>query len=198
MKRFEAIAAFIFGVVFIGLACAVTVETVVRKVFNVSLQGVDELGGYTLAVGGALAFAVALAGRAHIRIDIVHDHLPRPVRIALNVLSVLALAVCAAALVRMAWIAFSDSVLFNATAQTPWATPLRYPQALWVAALGIFGLLALLQLVRIAGLLIGRRLDTLDREFSPRGSKEELAEELDSIRARGADKIVVPAAGGGQ
>jgi TRAP-type C4-dicarboxylate transport system permease small subunit len=195
MKRFEAIAAFIFGVVFIGLAGAVTVETVVRKVFNVSLQGVDELGGYVLAVGGALAFAVALAGRAHIRIDIVHDYLPRPLRIILNVVSVLVLTLCAAALVRMAWIAFSDSVLFNATAQTPWATPLRYPQALWVAALGIFALLALLQLIRIARLLLSRRFDTLDREFSPRGSKEELAEELDDIRARGADRIEIPHGG---
>ena len=34
-----------------------------------------------------------------------------------------------------------------------------------------------------------RRIDRLDREFSPRGSREELEEELEDIRHRGAAAI---------
>ncbi len=54
----------------------VAVETVVRKVFNFSLQGADELGGYALAVGATIAFSLALLGRTHIRVDVFHDRLP--------------------------------------------------------------------------------------------------------------------------
>ena len=45
MKRLESLAASIFGLAFLVLAIAVTIETIMRKVFNQSLQGVDELGG---------------------------------------------------------------------------------------------------------------------------------------------------------
>src|SRR5688500_5811423 len=98
MKRLESLAATLFGVAFLALAAAVTVEVIMRKVFNRSLQGVDELGGYILAIAGALSFAVALAARAHIRIDIVHDRLPRLLRITLNLLAAVAIVVCGAAL----------------------------------------------------------------------------------------------------
>jgi len=196
MRRFEAVAAALFGVAFIGLAIAVAIETVLRKVFVVSLQGVDELSGYVLAIGGALSFAVALVSRAHIRIDIVHDHLPALIRIVLNVLAVVTLLVCALALGRMAWIALSDSILFRATAQTPWATPLRIPQGAWLAALALFVAVAALQVVRVGMLVATGRFDRIDREYSPRGSKEELQEELDDIKARGADKLTIPGSGG--
>ena len=87
MKKLEAIAATIFGLAFLVLAGAVATETIMRKVFNRSLQGVDELGGYILALAGATSFAVALVARAHIRIDLVHDHLPLALRVILNILA---------------------------------------------------------------------------------------------------------------
>jgi TRAP-type C4-dicarboxylate transport system permease small subunit len=169
MPLLERIAAWIFGLAFLGLAAAVATETFSRKVFNKSLQGVDELGGYLLAVGAALSFAVALIGRTHIRIDLIHDLLPRALRVALNILAVALILVAAVAVTYMAWIALSDSILFNATAQTPWATPLR-----------------ILQLAKVLGLLVAGRIDALDRHHGPRGAKEELADELADIAARGA------------
>lgn len=189
MQRFESIAATLFGVVFLVLALAVAVETLTRKLFNVSLQGVDELGSYCLAIGGALSFAVALQARAHMRIDIVHDLLPRGLRVLLNVAAVLALAVCAGALVQMALTSLTDSIAFHSAAQTPWATPLRYPQAVWLMALVVFGLFAAVQVVRVGLLLARGRTDRIDREFSPRGSKEELEDELKDIETRGAAAV---------
>jgi TRAP-type C4-dicarboxylate transport system permease small subunit len=189
MKHFESIAATAFGLVFLVLAVAVAIETGARKLLNVSLQGVDELGGYCLAIGGALAFAVSLVSRAHIRIDIVHEYLPRILRAGLNLLAALALFVCALVLLYLAWVSLSDSILFGSTAQTPWATPLRHPQSLWVAALAVFALLATLQLARVLALAAGGRLDVLDGEYGPRGSKEELAEEIQDIKQRGAAAI---------
>jgi TRAP-type C4-dicarboxylate transport system permease small subunit len=185
MKALENIAAAIFGTAFLILAFAVAVETISRKVFNFSLQGVDELSGYVLAVGGSVACAVALVGRAHIRIDIVHDSFPKILRIVLNVLSVMLLAICAAALARMAWIALDDSILFNSTAQTPWATPLRIPQGAWLAALCLFLAVALIQAVRVVLLILRGRFDEVDRSYSPRGTKDEVKEELEDMEKRG-------------
>ena len=63
-----------------------------RKVLNRSLQGVDELGGYVLAVGTGLSFAAALLARAHIRIDVIHERLPRALRVAFNIAAAPALS----------------------------------------------------------------------------------------------------------
>lgn len=186
MHTLERIAAWIFGLAFLTLAAAVATETFARKVFNKSLQGVDELGGYILAVGAALAFAVALVGRTHIRIDLLHDMMPRGVRILLNLVAVVLLAVAAVAIAYMAWIALTDTIQFNATAQTPWATPLKFPQAVWLAALAVFVIVALAQVVRVLGLIASGRGAEVDRGYGPRGAKDELADELADIEARGA------------
>lgn len=185
MKPLERIASIAFGLVFLLLSLAVAVETVSRKIFNVSLQGVDELGGYCLAIGGALAFAVTLAANAHIRIDLLHDRLGRWFRILLNGLALLSLMVAAAVLAWMGGIALSDSIAYNATAQTPWATPLRLPQGAWLAALALFLLVALVRAAGWLAALAGRRWSRLDRGYSPRGSRDELEEELADLRARG-------------
>ena len=194
MKRLETLAATLFGFAFLGLALAVTVETIMRKLFNRSLQGVDELGGYVLAIAGALSLTVALVSRAHIRIDIVHDRLPIALRVVLNLLASLAILLCAAALLRMAWFAYDESAALGATAQTPWATPLEYPQALWVAALLPFLIVCVIDLLRMATLLIQGRPGAIDRAYGPRSAKEELEEELEDLKARGvtpADGLLV-------
>jgi TRAP-type C4-dicarboxylate transport system permease small subunit len=191
MRTLERIAAWTFGLAFLALGLAVAVETVMRKAFNRSLQGVDELGGYVLAVGAALAFAVALIARAHIRIDVLHERLPRWLRIILNLLALPALAASAAAVLAMALHALSDTIAFSATAQTPWATPLKLPQGAWVAALGVFAAVALLETLALLRLLVRGDLAAIDRRHGPRGAKEELADELADVAARNA-------AGGGR
>ena len=76
-ERIENVLATVFGMIFLGLAVVVTVETASRKLFNISLQGADELGGYALAVGSTIAFSLALMGRNHIRVDVFHEKFSR-------------------------------------------------------------------------------------------------------------------------
>ena len=99
--RIETLLATVFGGIFLGLAVVVAVETISRKLFNVSLQGADELGGYALAVGSTIAFSLALMGRNHIRVDVFHDKFSRGLQAALNWLSIVTLAAFA---VFIAWI----------------------------------------------------------------------------------------------
>ena len=192
MKKLEALAATIFGLAFLVLAVAVTAETIMRKVFNQSLQGVDELGGYILALAGTMSLSVALVARAHIRIDIVHDHLPKAVRWPLNVLASVSILVCSLALLRMAWFAYDESAVLGATAQTPWATPLKYPQGLWVAALAIFVVVCAIEVFNIARLLAKGDIRTIDRNYGPRTAQEELEDELADLKARGVTADVLP------
>lgn len=186
MRRIESIFANLFGVIFLVLAFVVTIETLARKIFNFSIQGADELGGYALAIGSTLAFALAVSGRNHIRVDVFHELFPRRVKAALNWISIVLLAALAVLFVAVSWRVISESLAYRSTAQTPWATPLIYPQALWYAGLVLFMLIAVGYAARASYLLVKGRIDDLNREFHAKSTKEEVREELEDFAHRSA------------
>ena len=61
------------GWLFVVCAVFITVEVLARNFLGFSTQSTTELSGYMLAVGIAWGLANALAERAHVRIDIVHQ-----------------------------------------------------------------------------------------------------------------------------
>ncbi|HEY6133118.1 MAG TPA: TRAP transporter small permease [Rubrivivax sp.] len=182
--RIETLLATIFGGIFLLLSAVVAVETVSRKVFNISLQGADELGGYALAVGSTIAFSLALMGRNHIRVDVFHDRFPRGVQAAMNWLSIVALAAFGAFISWLAFKVIGDTLQYRSTAQTPWATPLIWPQSVWYAGLTIFALVSAGYALRATLLLFTNRIDTLNHDFHPKSAKEELKEELEDLAQR--------------
>jgi TRAP-type C4-dicarboxylate transport system permease small subunit len=184
MRRLEDILATVFGAIFIVLAFAVTVETLVRKIFNFSLQGVDELGGYSLAIGSTIAFAMAVIGRNHIRVDVFHERFPRRLKAFMNWLSIVLLAAMAALFVVVSWRVLTESHAYGSTAQTPWATPLIYPQSLWYAGLVLFMVVSVGFAVRATWLVASGRIDVLNEEFHAKSAKEELKEELSDLQQR--------------
>jgi TRAP-type C4-dicarboxylate transport system permease small subunit len=186
MRRIEAFLANIFGVIFLVLSFVVTIETLARKIFNFSIQGADELGGYSLAIGSTIAFSLALIGRNHIRVDVFHEMFPRGVKAALNWLSIVLLAALAVLFVAVSFRVLDESLAYRSTAQTPWATPLIYPQSLWYAGLIMFMLVAVGFAGRASWLLFTRRIDELNEEFHPKSAKEELKEELEDLAHRSA------------
>ena len=193
MKRLESVLANIFGVIFLALSFVVTVETISRKVFDFSIQGADELGGYSLAVGGVIAFTLALIGRNHIRVDVFHELLGTRAKAALNWLSIVLLAFFAITLVAVCAKVLRETVEFGSTAQTPWATPLVYPQSVWYALLVMFMVAAVILAARATFLLVRRRIDELNVEFHPKSAKEELKEELEDLAQRGTPPHAGPA-----
>ena len=184
--RIESLLATAFGGIFLALSVVVAVETISRKVFNISLQGADELGGYALAVGSTIAFSLALMGRNHIRVDVFHDKFPKWLQAALNWLSIVALAALGLFIAWVAWKVIVDTRQYHSTAQTPWATPLIYPQTLWYIGLVFFMLLAVGFAARATWLILKGRIDELNVEFHPKSAKEELKEELDDFAQRSA------------
>jgi TRAP-type C4-dicarboxylate transport system permease small subunit len=195
MKRVQRPLAWAFGAIFVALSVVVSVETLARKLFNFSIQGADELGGYALAAGSVIAFSLALVGRNHIRVDVVHEHFSRRTQAAMNVLAYVLLAIFAVLVAFVAFKVVQDTLAYGSTAPTPWQTPLIWPQSVWYAGLVVFALVTVVYAVRALWLLIGGRIDELNHEFQPKSTKEEVKEELDDFAQRSgkiAGAAVVP------
>ena len=189
-EKIENILGSIFGLMFLFLVVLVSVETIGRKVFNFSIQGADELGGYALAIGSTLSFSLALLGRNHIRVDVLHEKFSPRLQAFMNWLSIVSLAAFA---IFMAWVAqkvILDTMAYGSTAQTPWATPLVYPQGIWLAGLTIFALIALGFAIRATKLLLTGQIVELNEDYQPKSAKEELQEELADIALRSQDSGV--------
>jgi TRAP-type C4-dicarboxylate transport system permease small subunit len=125
-------------------------------------------------------------GRNHIRVDVFHEKLPPRAQAVVNWISVMSLATFAAFIVWVAFKVIADTMQYHSTAQTPWATPLIWPQGIWYAGLVTFAIVACIYAVRGSVLLFGGRIDTLNRDFHPKSAKEELKEELDDLAQRQA------------
>jgi TRAP-type C4-dicarboxylate transport system permease small subunit len=184
MQAYSRISAWIFGVMMLALSVTVAIETILRKVASVSLGGVDELSGYAIAIGAPLCFTVALIEQSHIRINLLHMRLPARAQAILNLLAALSLAALAVYLLIFTARTVGETRLYQSIAQTPWATPLIYPQTLWMAAMAVFGLAAMILAARAALLAARGDWQGLNRAFGPDTVEDELRAELDDLDRR--------------
>jgi hypothetical protein len=104
----------------------------------------------------------------------------------MNWLSIMGIAAGAVLFVAVSLRVLRESMEYGSTAQTPWATPLIYPQSLWYLGLVFFMLLAVGFAARATWLVLKGRIDELNIEFHPKSAKEELKEELDDFAQRSA------------
>lgn len=140
--------AILAGYSLLGLSLLICAEIVLRRIAGISLQGVDEIGGYVLAGSSAFGFAYALLCRGHTRIDILVSRTPSVVKAVLNILSSAVMALIAAFMAWRAYMALDRSLRLGSLASTPLQTPIWIPQSIWVAGLVFFALVAFLFLVR--------------------------------------------------
>ncbi|MBC57564.1 MAG: hypothetical protein CL814_11610 [Confluentimicrobium sp.] len=184
MEKIATWISRLFGIALLFLSGFVALETLLRKVFNTSLQGADELGGYVLAFGASAAFVVALIDRAHVRIDILLQRFPKRVQAWIDFAAVLSLGLLGLFFLYIGWFVIQDTIAYKSTAATPWRTPLIYPQAAWYAGLALFAFTSFWLSFRALWLVLHGRIDEVTREFSPKSAAEELAEELDQLASR--------------
>ena len=168
------------GYGFFGLSFLIVFEILARKLFNFSLQGVDEIGGYVLAVGAASGFGYALFHRSHTRIDLAVSKLGLGGRTALNLLAYLTIAAFA---VFMAWRAgatLRQSIEFGSLASTPLQTPLWIPQTLWFVGLLLFAIAAVALTARAVALALQDR-SRFNAEFGTVAILEEVEEQMHDL-----------------
>ena len=148
MRRFADGLAVLTGWALLIYCFAVGVEILGRRYFGFSLQGVDEIGGYLMALIVAIGFTCALYSESHIRIDILLPRLPRRVTLWLNAAALAGLTGFAFFLVWQGSSVLTQSYKLRAVAPTPLLTPMAVPQAAWVALLILFLVAAILCLLR--------------------------------------------------
>lgn len=172
------------GALFLAAAFVISADVTARKVFSVSIGGSDELSGYCLAMGAAWSFAFALLHRANIRVDALYKYFPRPVRAALDLLALLALAGFMVVVSYYAFEVLAASVRFGSRANTPLQTPLWIPQAIWFAGLAFFLVALFLVTLKALVLFARRNYPGLDRIAGLPSASEEVEEELAAIQSR--------------
>jgi TRAP-type C4-dicarboxylate transport system permease small subunit len=172
--------------VVVGLTC---VEIVGRKLFNFSLHGIDEIGGYTLAIVCAFGFSYALLRGSHTRIDIAQSLLPAPVRAALNAIAMTALAVIS---LFAAWRGLAElrvSIELMSVANSPLQTPMWLPQGLWFVGLAMFAIVSFALAVHAVFLSLTDRRE-INRIYGHSVSVDDLDEIPARIRSERARKAV--------
>ncbi|MEM1048939.1 MAG: TRAP transporter small permease [Pseudomonadota bacterium] len=120
------------GTLIILSALLVTLEVFLRRLFNISLGGADELSGYAFGIATTLGFAYALFQRAHIRVDALYNLFPSWLKLVADLVGIVLLAGFAGVVCVMAWQLVADTITHNSHSITPMRTPLVFPQVPWL------------------------------------------------------------------
>lgn len=188
LRRLSRATKVVAGALLLLLCIATGVEVVIRKLFARSFQGVDELGGYTLAVVSTFAFTYALLERSHIRIDALYGALPARIQRVMDILALVGLIAFFGMITLYAWELFFRSYARGTTSMTPLAIPLAYPQALWFAGFALFVATSMVLLLRSLLALVMGQPDVVARLVGSRSATEEARDEAALARRLGAEE----------
>ncbi len=170
------------GALILVAALLIGVDVLLRKVWNSSIGGADELSGYALALGTAWSLGAALLDRAHIRIDSLYAHFPRALRFALDFAG-LALFLAFFGLVAWhGWSVVQQSWVSGSRSQSALATPTVIPQSVWLVGLAIFVAIGVLLLAYALWLIARGNAAGAEHAISTRSAAEEVQEEMRELK----------------
>lgn len=82
------------------------VDVFLRYVFNAPIGGVTEVSALLLVIIAALGLGWCALERAHVKVDLITDHMPKKIRfVVVNIMMIIALLIYAI----MTWYTFSES-----------------------------------------------------------------------------------------
>ena len=152
-RRVSLWLTWIGGTLIVLSAFLVTLEVFLRKIFNVSIGGADEISGYAFGVATAFALSFALFERAHIRVDALMGVIPKRLHALVNFFGLALLIGFAAVIVAMVWNMVGDTLQHGSRSITPMRVPLAIPQIPWLIGWIFFvisgALIALVALKRL-------------------------------------------------
>ena len=166
------------GALVLAAALLIGVDVTLRKFFNASIGGADELAGYALALGTAWSLGAALLDRAHIRIDSLYVLFPRRLRLALDFAGIALLIAFFGLIAQHGWGVVQQSWVSGSRSQSAIATPIVIPQAIWLLGLALFCIVGLALLGRALLLISRGKAGEAERAISTRSAAEEVQEEM--------------------
>lgn len=123
------------GSALIAMAFLITIEALLRKFASMSLGSIDEIVMYVFAASATCSFGFALFRRAHIRIEVIRQLFPAPVRRAMDIFAWLVFAAVFTVLAIYALDLAYDSWRAGARSVTVMRVPLVWPQGFWAIGL---------------------------------------------------------------
>lgn len=192
LDRTASAALSLSGWTYLAITALICFDIVVRRLLGFSTGSTTELSGYLMAMGMAWGLAGSLYERAHVRIDVLVQKLPLPVRAWLHVASLLVLAVVVGFFTWGAVSLAHDSYSLGATDLSSFQMPLAVPQALWAAGIALLLLACIALLARSARSLASRSYDDVEHSLMARGYVEEAEETLEALAEAGAVPVPVP------
>lgn len=144
-QRISRILAWVGGaIILFGCSGLITIDVITRYLFKRGMVESFEVSGYALAACIGLGLGFATTSKTHIRVDILLDAFPRPVRVAFDLLASLSLALLAVALAWFCWGTLAQSMAMNAKSVSALQTPMALPQSIWWVGIFWFACVAVL------------------------------------------------------
>lgn len=176
-EKFSRILVWIGGTLIILSALLVTLEVFLRKFFNVSIGGADELSGYAFGIATTFGLAYALFQRAHIRVDAAYNLFPAWLKLIADFVGIILLASFAGVITVMAWQMVADTLSHNSHSITPLRTPLKYPQIPWLFGWIYFVFCSVLLILTAVIALIKRDIKGAEALIGAKTLDEQVEEE---------------------
>ena len=172
------------GALVLLAALLIGIDVVMRKFFNASIGGADELAGYALALGTAWSLAAALVERAHIRIDSLYVLFSRRLRFVLEVAGLVLLVLFFGLVAWHGWSMVAQSWTAGSRSQSALQTPTVIPQLIWFVGLAGFVAIGIVLLVHALVLASRGEHAAVAKAISTRSAEEEVADEIRDLLER--------------
>lgn len=176
-RNLSRVFVWIGGILIIMSALLVTVEVFLRKLFNVSIGGADELSGYAFGIATSLGFAYALFERAHIRVDALYNIFPGWLRVIANLFGIVLLAGFVGIICVMAWSLVGDTLTHGSHSITPMRTPLALPQIPWLIGWLFFFVCCVLLILASLKAMLSRDFHQLNSLIGTKTIDEQIEDE---------------------
>lgn len=178
--------ALVCGGLCVLVSFVIAVAVVMRKVFNVSIVGADEISSFILAASCSWGFAFALLHRAHVRVESLQLVLPRRLCAVLDIVGLILLGAFVAVIAWYTANVLALSIDMGALADML-DVPLWFPQAFWVAGFVVSVILAVLLVIRSLIAFLTGDLAALQALIGSRSAVEEAAQEKSRVGRYGGD-----------
>ena len=150
-QRMSRILAWVGGaIILVGCSGLITIDIITRYLFKRGMVESFEVSGYALAACIGLGLGFATTSKTHIRVDILLDAFPRPIRVAFDLLAALSMALLAVALAWFCWGTLAQSMAMNAKSVSALQTPMALPQSIWWVGIFWFACVAVLLPIQAA------------------------------------------------
>lgn len=184
VNRLSRVSLWFGGAMVLLAAVLIGIDVLLRKLFETSIGGADELAGYALALGTAWALGPALLDRAHIRIDSLYGFFPRRLRLAADFAGLVLFIGFFGLVAWHGWGVVEQSWVSESRSHTALETPTVIPQFLWIVGLVILILIGVVLLVYAVFLLFRGEIAAATRMISTRSAAEDVEEEVRFLHER--------------